>query len=225
MNAIEKLVENNIPVKINFTLNKHNQNDLFKVIEITERLNIPISTPTYMFPPVRKVKDNKHFNEHRLSAKEAARIQYQLAKYSIKENPNDIESVKATLAKIDPKNFDFKSSDMPSGFLCAAGVRSFWINWRGILSPCGMMENPNCNLNEISFKEGWEYITFKSNDICLSLECYNCRFRNICQNCGASSFAETGKTDNVVAYHCNLCQEYEKLLKKLVKEVEDNENK
>lgn len=225
INAIKKLVDNKIPVKINFTLNKNNKDDLYKVIKITEVLNIPISTPTYMFPPVRKTCDDKHFSNYRLSPKEAAKIQYDIAKYGIQEDPLNVEGIQNVLNKVDSKTYQYPNTKAPGGFLCAAGIRSFWINWLGELTPCGMMPYPKCDLKKVSFNDGWEYIKNESEKIYTSSECYNCRFRNICQNCAASSLAENSKTDTVVKYHCELCNEYENQLKKLVNEVKNNENK
>lgn len=225
MTAIKKLIAAKIPVKVNFTLNKENKDDLFKVIKITEELNIPISTPTYMFPPIRKLCDNHDFESHRLSPKEAAKIQYEISKYGINEDPLNVQGIHNVLDKVNPKYFNNSKKEAPGGFLCSAGVRSFWINWLGILTPCGMMPYPKCDLKETSFKDGWDYIKQESEKIYTSSECYSCRFRNICQNCAASSLAENGKTDTVVEYHCHLCNKYEKSLQKLVKEVEQDENK
>lgn len=225
INAIKKLVDAKVPVKVNFTLNKNNKNDLFKVIKITEDLNIPISIPTYMFPPVRKPEDDKHFSEYRLSPKEVAQVQYEIAKYGLHEEPLSIESVKRTLNKIDEKNCLSEHKDPPGGFLCSAGVRSFWINWQGILTPCGMVPQPQCDLKEYSFKDGWNKMIQKSTNVYTATECFNCRFRSICQNCAASSLAENGQTDTKVTYHCESCKEYERLLKKLVNEEKNNENK
>ena len=109
----------------------------------------------------------------------------------------------------------------PGGFLCSAGVRSFWVNWKGVLTPCGMMTTPAQDLQTMDFASAWRDISEASSRIFTSAKCFNCKYRKICQTCAASARAETGDDGNTVPYHCEMCREYERLLKEHLKEIQE----
>lgn len=108
----------------------------------------------------------------------------------------------------------------PGGLLCAAGVSSFWVNWKGEISPCGMLQKSTRSLKEYAFKEAWEAIKTETKQILTSKKCFNCRFRKICKACGAASFAENHDFSLPATYHCELNEAYEELLKKELKKLE-----
>ena len=101
----------------------------------------------------------------------------------------------------------------PGGFLCSAGVRSFWVNWKGRLTPCGMMEAPSVDLRRMEFGPAWDVIREESSKIFTSAECFCCKYRGVCQACAASALAETGDCGNKVPYHCEMSKAYERLVR------------
>ena len=224
LSAIKKCVEAKIQVKVNYTINAQNYDDLDKVIKITEELNVPISTPTYMFPPVRKENVDYDYEQYRLSPQKASVIQAKIIKKAIVDGLETINSICNNLDEIDKKKCNNRNVDVPGGFLCTAGVSSFWINWKGILTSCGMVTNPSSDLKVMTFSEGWDNILQGSKKILTSNKCFNCEYRKFCINCAASSYAETGKTDQIVKWHCELNEKYEKELRNIVEEYKD-ENK
>lgn len=219
MTNIKKMIDAKLQVKINYTISRANVHELDQVISITENLNLPISTPTYMFPPARKEKNSLSFNDYRLSPKEVAEIQYKIIKHGILEKPESVVSIKNMLDKIQADScVNEYAIETPKGFLCSAGVRSFWINWKGIMTPCGMISHIGADLHKLEPINAWNKIKEESKSVETSNKCFHCSYRSICENCGASSLLETGEISNAPEYHCTLSEEYKNNLEKLLKE-------
>lgn len=236
MRGIRLLKERNIPVKLNCTLTPWNRDDMDNIIRISEELEIPVSMPTYLFPPERKAVHTGCVEVpegYRLSPKEAAKEQVKALYRAFHENPDYEENLQGILDEIKIREKDRNEREdgdvsPPGGFLCSAGVRSFWVNWKGELTPCGMMKSPARDLTEQDFSSAWDEIKEESSCIFTSTECFNCKYRKICQTCAASARAETGGEGNTVPYHCEMCREYERLIEKHLKEIrkeKDHENK
>lgn len=221
MNGIHLLLDAGVQVKINFTPTPQNYHDLEKVIEITENLNIPISTPTYMFPPERKPGEISSHSINRLTPQQAAQEQLKVIRIGHPYLADYINYIKETLEDI--KETEEEEVAPPGGLLCTAGISSFWVNWKGEISPCGMLQKPARSLKEHSFKEGWEAIKTETKQIFTSKKCFNCRFRKICKACGAASFAENHDFSLPATYHCELNKAYEELLKEELKKLEQKQ--
>lgn len=221
MNGIYLLKEAGIPVKLNYTLTPQNQSELDEIMRISDSLQIPISTPTYMFPPARKQGHTSTASFDRLSPRDTAKKQLEILYKHFHETPDYAERLKRQLEEIKPENHTAPPIDPPGGFLCSAGVSSFWVNWKGNMTSCGMLETPYKNLLKDDFRHSWEYIKNETKKIFTSSKCFNCRYRKHCQTCAASAYAETGDFKKEVPYHCELCKEYESELKKHLKELEN----
>lgn len=220
MKGIHLLLENGIQVKANLTLTPQNIQDLDSMIDITEKLGIPITIANYTFPPVRK--ENVKVEELvRLNPQQAAYVQFYTFYKEYYNLPNFKENIENKLNGISICQYAAREEvTPPGGLLCTAGVSSFWVNWRGEISPCGMLQKPIRSLKEYSFKEGWEAIKTETKQIFTSKKCFNCRFRKICKACGAASFAENHDFSLPAAYHCELNEAYEKLLKEELNKLE-----
>lgn len=217
---IQSLLDAGVPVKVNFTVTPHNRNDMENVIRLTEEWGVPISVANYMFPPTRRLEGNNSFC--RLSPHEAACIQLDITNRLYRQEADYKEKIKNMLNERALSSSEL--IDPPGGLLCSAGVSSFWVNWKGDLTPCGMLQQPTLNLQNCSFEEGWNSIKDKCKQIFTSKKCFNCRFRKVCQGCGAASFAEHGDFSRPAAYHCELNEEYERILKQHFLELENQEN-
>lgn len=229
MKGIRLLKERNIPVKLNCTLTPWNREDMDHIIEISEQLEIPVSMPTYLFPPGRKagwhgcapVPDG-----YRLSPEDAAKEQVKALYRAYHTDPDYAENIQGILDEIHERENWLKTHNgdcmvpPPGGFLCSAGVSSFWVNWKGELTPCGMMQTPVSNLMENDFEHAWETIKTASARVFTSTECFNCKYREVCQTCAASACIETGHPGNKVPYHCQMSRAYERMLQEHLKEIE-----
>lgn len=218
--GIRMLLENGIQVKANLTLTPQNIQDLDSMINITEKLGIPLSIANYTFPPIRK--ENLKIKEYiRLTPQQAANVQFYTFYKEYHNFPNFREIIEKRLNDINLCQHAVREEILPpGGLLCTAGVSSFWVNWKGEISPCGMLQKPTRSLKEYSFEEAWEAIKTEAKQIFTSKKCFNCRFRKICKACGAASFAENHDFSLPATYHCELNEAYEELLKEELKKLE-----
>lgn len=221
MKGIKLLRDADIPVKLNYTLTPQNRKEWDAISTISDELGIPVSTPTYMFPPARKPNFGS-IPLNRMTPQQVAETQLEI----LYKNFHSCEDYKENLQGIlDGINELERNScpeiQVPGGYLCSAGVSSFWVNWKGELTPCGMLQLPAKNLLECNFEEAWSYIKEESRKVFTSNKCFHCKYRCICQNCAASALAETGTSAGEPSYHCETCKEYERLIKEELKTLKD----
>lgn len=224
MEGIRLLKERGIPVKLNCTLTPWNREDMDRIIKISEELELPVSLPTYLFPPARKAgcQGCTEVPEgYRLEPEEAAREQVKAIFRAFHQEQSYEENLQRILDEIAEREelnrqraVSGETISPPGGFLCSAGVRSFWVNWKGRLTPCGMMEAPSVDLRRMEFGPAWDVIREESSKIFTSAECFCCKYRGVCQTCAASALAETGDCGNKVPYHCEMSKAYECLVRK-----------
>lgn len=237
MEGIHLLKERNIPVKLNCTLTPWNRDDMENIIRISEKLEIPVSLPTYLFPPARKQEGTGCAAVpigYRLSPQEAAKEQVNALYRAFHQDldyEQNLQEILDDIAERERKNRNLCEAEKKQcpvgGFLCSAGVRSFWVNWKGQLTPCGMMRSPMRNLMETDFGAAWEEIREESKKIFTSGECFYCKYRGICQTCAASALAETGDCTKAVPYHCEMSRAYERQIREHLSEIrrKKHENK
>lgn len=212
VDGIKRLLDAGVRVKLNYTLTAVNSKDIDEMSRLSDELGVPVSMPTYNFPPVRKGGGHGTGKcEVRMTPKEVAGLQLKILQ-AVHRKP---EAFKAEATKLLDGMAESGEEwiDAPKGFLCTAGVSSFWVNWKGEISPCGMVQSIKSSIAGYTFASGWLKIKEASKEVQTSSRCFNCRFRKSCQNCAASALAETGRTDSETLYHCETCKEFERMLK------------
>ena len=85
---------------------------------------------------------------------------------------------------------------------CLSGRCSYWVDWQGNLSGCGMMDFPKVSLKEYTLKEAWGQITEWTDNLRYSPVCGNCVNRSVCFSCAAMVYNETGTFDGRPVYLC-----------------------
>lgn len=205
VNNIRALREIGIGVKLNVSLTRYNAEDMAKIYAIAEELGTPIQLATYMFPPVRR--DEKLIGQNdRFSAKEAAEYGVEWDKLRF----TDEQFLKRAQAMRDglclPAE-DVCDGAPGEGILCRAGRSSFWINWQGAMTPCGMMTEPAFSVPELGFDEAWARTKSASAAIRLPSDCVSCKYKNACHACAAMCVTETGKFDKRPDYVCEMTRE------------------
>ena len=205
INAMNLLKENNIMFRINAVLTPDNINDYQGIIEIAESFNVPLTFSYYMFPHIRKANVTFGYNYHRLTPEEAGRIGYiyNKDKRTDSEFNEYLEKVQ-NLLKNPEENFLYGCDSIH----CRAGSSSFWVNWKGEMSPCGVMDTPKIDLKTTPFDKAWEYIREETDKIRLPKKCSTCNKREYCYICAAASYSETGSFDKAPEYLCQLTEEY-----------------
>ncbi len=230
MRGIRMLLEAGVATKLNYVLTRENIGEVDQISRISEELGVPVSVSSYLFPPVRKDrKKQSRTNPERLSPCEVAEAQIR----SLECGFPDKQTLRAYLAdrlrEIDEREQIVRAAEDPlSAFpeeACGAGRRSFWIDWQGRMSACGMMTEGAIVLGSNSFQEAWNQICERSEHILVNPTCNNCKYKKICQVCPASALAETGSTDGIPDYHCACSRELERKMREYLEEGADHETK
>ena len=210
--ALKLLKERGCRVRINVTLVKENRDDLEQIVALSRSLDIPFVPTAYMFPPTRK--EQRHFYESRMSPAEAAESRLAATFY---RNP-DIDPAEQARALIDTITGPRGVMVRNYGFSCKATLSEYWVNWKGELSPCGMIPTPRENLLKTDFLKAWQRI----GNICDSektcVTCRTCAKKMFCQSCAAACLSETGTFSGRPEY---LCQVTDEMLEKVLDYIED----
>lgn len=204
MNAIRMLKEAGIPVLINASMIPENECDLEAIVAIGKALELNTRVSTYMFPPVRR---DREAQDSRFTPEEAARMylhrcrcQYGPAQYHT--------MVKDTLEKYRPSADDRDDWGSDSEFMrCRAGRSSFWINWEGNMTACGMLDFPLVTQPfREPFLDCWNRVTDAVRSTPVLHECAGCAMRKVCNPCVASVQAETGTVERRAPYLCRMSE-------------------
>lgn len=211
--GIQLLKERHVPVKLSCSLTPHNYHDLEEMIRYAQKNDVPIEVASYMFPFHR----NHQPSVQRLSLEQEtnARILYE-------KMMEGEQFTNKAYASVYCNTFDVElPCKAPNrGFTCRSGSSTYWINWKGEMIPCGMMNHPKINVLEKSIQESFEFMKDEISKIKRAEKCYSCKKEYICQICTAAAFAETGKLDGVSEHHCQACDLY---LEKLQQYLDDHQ--
>lgn len=203
-----------LQVKISLTATQYNRDDIPAIYEWAKENGFHVQSANYMFPAVRAdgVTD-------RAEPEEAAKI----GMICERCNHGEEEFAKRCKMILDGKRPEIESDitdDIGERIWCRAGKSTFWITWKGDLTPCGMMEEPKYSLLNMGFEEAWQKAHEATEKMFLPPECKSCTYRYICDVCAAGCKAETGAYDKVPYYIC----EKTKARFRMIKEEFGNEN-
>ncbi len=220
--AIRALSERGINVKINYSATPSNADDMAEVFQIADAYHLNVQSTMYMFPGIRR---NRQFEEgDRFTSEQAGYTQMLCDKlrYTQKQFISRAEEIET--GNILP-NMEDECMDQPAERLsCRAGRTSFWVTWDGRMSPCGMMTQPQADLQSLGFEKAWQEIRTQSEQIYLPLKCTQCSARAVCHVCVAAILAEGGTDDKVPSYICDMTASYLRHMKKSAEEIKGIEN-
>ena len=107
---------------------------------------------------------------------------------------------------IDPEESCADTGDV---MRCRAGRCSFWVTWKGDLTPCGMFpEQDSPNVFTETFQSAWETVKAWVATIRLPAACADCSAKTTCRACGAMVLSESGSFDKVPRHRCRMIQAY-----------------
>lgn len=203
IDSIRKLKEAGINLKLNYSITPDNVDDIPSVTAFAKELAVPIKAASYMFSPTRTRGET-----FRLSPEKAAKANLDWQRNLLGE-----EETKKLLLNSDSitESDDVSCSQRIN---CRAGLSTFWVTWKGEMTPCGMMSGPNIPISD--FAEVWKKICEEREKIFLPKECSSCSLRKKCDMCAAVSLAETGKSDKVPLYACKKAHKYAELCKDFI---------
>lgn len=201
---IRALKEIGIGVKLNVSLTQYNAADMEKIYEIAEELGVPMQLATYMFPPIRRDEELVGQND-RFTAEEAAyySVEWDKLRFDGEQFQRRAEAIRDGICLPAEDVCDGAPGE---GIMCRAGRSSFWINWQGDMTPCGMMTEPAVSVPELGFDEAWERTKSAAAAIRLPSECVSCKYKNACHACAAMCVTETGRFDKRPDYVCRMTE-------------------
>lgn len=208
LRGIRLLREQGVDVKVGGSLARANRDDLDKLLDIGEELDIPVRVDTYMMPATRE-RDLPYNMQSRLNPEEAARARIHALKREM--GPELFpQYVRRSVERADhPEPAEAK----PGHMSCMAGQCSFTINWQGEMRPCVILTEPAISVFEVGFEAAWKYIVEETHKILLNEKCSTCHMRHLCRTCAASALLETGSYDGVPDYMCRYAGESLRILR------------
>lgn len=207
--AIRLLKNANIDVRLNASMTPENIDDLDEMYSFATENKLIIKTGVYMFPPIR-VNDNSFGKNNRFTSIEAGRYSvYNDVKMFDKEKfIKRAEKIKKGIIDDDVEVIEDSCKILEGGKLrCRAGKSTFWMTWDGKMMTCGIMDKPIAYPFEVGFKNAWDTIVEKTDELRLPVKCLNCKKSNVCQVCAAVSYTETGNVSGVPTYMCEMTEE------------------
>lgn len=216
--AVQFLKECNIPIKFNVSVTPYNVHEMKDMIEYGKSVGSPVDVATYMFPPVRR--DEKLIGKNdRLTPKQAglARVQ---ADFYQQEPAWFLGQAKrySYFVDVSDEMYEKLKEMKPNEMRCRAGRCSFWIDWQGNISNCGMYSSVKVNLKNKKFIDGWHEVVEKTKKVRYSPVCTNCPNYHLCHSCIAMVYNECGDINGRPQYLCEMnkyaSQYYQEFIKK-----------
>ena len=221
MRAIHLLQERHVPVKLNGSLTPDNWEDLEKIQQIAHELDIPLEVDSYMFPSSRKGVC-KFDEKARLTPEKAAEGYVKIRRDEL--SAEDFRELAKAMAECYDKEVDFPGECDPEPLPCRAGLSSFWINWKGMMTPCVFMDQPEIPVFECGFAKAWESVKQERDKLFLPSDCTKCGKRAFCTVCGACAYTETGNVQKRPDYMCAMTAEKLRLMAECADEESDSED-
>ena len=72
------------------------------------------------------------------------------------------------------------------------------------------------DLNQIPFGQAWDELRKATKEIYVPSQCVECDLRNVCDQCAAICYAETGAFTNVPEYMCDRTKSYLAMMNRIL---------
>lgn len=154
-------------------------------------------------PPVRKSEDNVGRGD-RFSAEEAGTREAEIDRKRLTQEQFQMRREKIQKEILEARPCQAGQYEQGEPMRCRAGRTSFWINWKGEMTPCGMMVTPSVYPFRDGLMPAWMELREKTEKIILPVGCRHCRMKDLCPVCAAVVYAETGRFDEVPQYLCRM---------------------
>lgn len=215
--AFDRMVQNlqwlrseGILVHLNTTMTPTNKNKWRELEDFAANHDTQLRMTSYCFPPTRRAEGDSCSDFQRLTPEETARVMALDILYR-----EGTEGINARLRSQLPAVQRSCDLDVGDPIQCLAGRSQFWVNWHGKLTPCGMISTPRTNLRDTDFAKAWETLRTSCSQIRLCPDCINCEDKNVCMNCAAVTFSETGRFDGKPHYMCRLAACFKETLREI----------
>lgn len=204
MKAARLLKEHKIMYQYNCSLTPDNQHELGAILDLARAQGVPVEVASYMFPPVRR-DPGMDDSDMRLTAEDAGYCSVENMSRQLNKEQFRAYAKRKMQYETPPvllKKVESAQKGRPMG--CRAGRCSFWLDWQGYLSACGMIDMPKYSLEEESFAQAWEHVVDSTNQILCLAGCVDCKNREMCHTCISSAYCETGDINGRPVYICRM---------------------
>lgn len=218
--SIRAMKDAGINVKLNYSVTPQNLEDAQAIYDFAKENDLFIQTATYMFPPVRAC-EHKQCSIERLTPEQAAKARwmYDCERFSKEQL---IERVKDMLAGKSIDDPDKECQELPTERIrCRAGATTFWVTYEGQMRPCGMMQVPTVDMMKCGFSDAWEQIRRERENIMIPAKCTACQWRNACELCPATCYAENGTFEKSPDYICEKTKAYLQIGQEWLNRIKD----
>lgn len=214
VHAIEGLKEAGIQVKLNGSITPENAGDLDQLIDYAQSRKLVLQATSYMFPPLRRDGSMVGKNE-RFTPAQAAYYRLHIYRRQFGEERYHRYLQKVLAGMDEPLSLDESCTDPLDGKVrCRAGKAAFWVTWDGYMSLCGVIPGYKTDLRQEGFEKSWEEISRMSDEMVLSGTCGKCKNITICHSCAAMSVTESGKSEGIPRYLCEMVAAMKQLARK-----------
>lgn len=200
--GVKLLADHGIRFQFNCSLTPDNAADMERMMDFAREYGQGLRLATYMFPPMRRTGQSGDY-EGRLTPEEAA---YYQVLNDWKQLPPERFAVLAKNAQhfteLTPELLEEAADKPPREMGCLSGRCSYWVDWQGNLSGCGMMDIPKISLRDHSLMEAWKEVVEWTEQLRYSPVCSNCVNRSVCFSCAAMVHNETGSFQGRPVYLC-----------------------
>lgn len=201
LQAVDLCKEYNIPIKFNASITNENVDDLEAMITYAKSVGSPIQIATYMFPPIRR--DSTMIGKNaRLSPEEAGEARVK-ADY-LQGDPQWFMGQAERFQRFVPleRLDEFRQNAEDMHMQCRAGCCSFWVDWQGNLTNCGMYGSAVVPMEGRPFADAWKELVEETEKVTYHPGCAGCPNRPLCHPCIAMVSNEAGNINGTPEYLC-----------------------
>ena len=166
--GIDLLIQNHINVALRTIPIQTIYEELDDIIRYAKHKNVPLGYSLYVGP----TRDLCH-KELKLRLSPAQLIQFE-------------QKMTAQFSKSSNETFRFSRN----GFTCAALRSGYFMTWNGLMQPCAMLSHPNVSVVVSTFKDAWNQLKNKLQEIDQCSDCHSCSLRSSCIQCYAKRYLE-----------------------------------
>lgn len=221
--AILMLKEAGIQTVINVSMIPQNAQDMEGIIQFGKEHDVITRVSTYMFPPVRREREE---TDSRFTAEEAAEMSIRKQRSLLTEEEfcnwkkYQLEGIRnAEISDECEGDKDATWGENLEYMRCRAGRSTFWVSWDGRMTACGMVPFPKeAYPFEAPFHECWMEITDAVRTTKVMEECNTCGKKKICRPCVAMLHSETGDVMRKAPYMCEMTDH---IIRKIQEELQE----
>lgn len=203
---IRELREAGIHLRTTISLSKGNAQEQQRLYEIAKELGASVQETAYMFPPVRK-NPTAFGDNYRINPEEAGHLLFEIDREEM--DPETFRKRAEYIAanqEVEPRTVE--ECGEGGRVFCRAGSTSFWLNWDGTMTACGLMPQPSFDVKTLGFDSAWSRLRQAVAEIRLPAKCTECPHRRLCHPCAAKCYAESGSFTQVPDYVCRYTHAY-----------------